>query len=152
MSDEIETIMNINDDYFVKLFVIAFVIVTLITFTKGISLYREKAKEVARTTGDKLDYGFNYIVENISVIVLGTAVTLYFVGWLISTGIVAGDTLYDCVGMTVVVAIIAGLGGDAFLRKVLESVRDKGKIAEALAPAAAEKTTEQQPVAELNKH
>lgn len=152
MYEAVETIMNINDDYFSRLMIIAFVVIALVTFNKGLSLYREQAKEVARSTGDKLNYGFNYLMQNVATIVLGMVVTFFVTGWLIGTGLVDGSTFYDCAGTVFVVAIIAGLAGDAFLRSVLESFRDKAKAAEALTPAVEETTAQAAPLAELNKH
>lgn len=152
MYEAVETIMNINDDFFSRLMIIAFVVIALVTFNKGLSEYREKAKEVARTTGDKLNYGFNYLMQNIATIVLGMFVTFFVTGWLIGAGLVDGSTFYDCAGTVFVVAIIAGLAGDAFLRTALETLRDKQKTADALKAAEPAQAAEPAAVNELNKH
>lgn len=152
MYEAVETIMNINDDFFSRLMIIAFLVIAIITFNKGLSEYREKAKEVARTTGDKLNYGFNYLMQNIATIVLGMIVTFFVTGWLIGTGLVDGSTFYDCAGTVFVVAIIAGLAGDAFLRTALESIRDKQKAADALSSVETAATEQPAVLNELNKH
>jgi len=155
--DTVDTILNIDSGYVAKLLVLAFLVIAIITFTKGISEYRAKAKEVARDKGEAMDYGFNYIIQNVTTIVLGIIATFYVSGWIIGAGIVDGSTFYDCAGLVFIISIICGLAGDAFLRTVLESSRDKAKTKDALKGIVAEQPAEQpaEPVPvlnELNKH
>lgn len=147
--DTVDTIMNIDSGYVAKLIVIAFLIVAAITFSKGISEYRAKAKEVARDKGEAMDYGFNYLVQNITTIILGIAGALFISGWVIGTGMVDGSTFYDCAGLVVVASAICGLAGDAFLRTLLEASRDKAKTKAALKGTASEAVSV---LNELNKH
>lgn len=108
-----------------------FVLGAIITFAISLCLFSEQAKVVARTTGEKLAYGMNYLTKNIVVLVLAGVAALIVPGYYYDL-VGAVPTEGGCLLIGAVAAIVVGLGGEKIVTYAVEFLRNRSKAAEAL--------------------
>lgn len=131
-AEAVETILNIPSEFVPTILVLVLIAGVVVTFAKSIPKFYEARKDTARSKGEALVYGMDYLVNNVMSIILTVIASLVLTGWVIGEGIVDGSTLYNAAVTAVVIAIVAALAGDAFLTRLLEARRDKAKATEAL--------------------
>ena len=126
-------------EFFPYLLLIGFIIGAAITGIVGISKYESGKKEIARTRGETISYGVNYLSQNVA--------TIAFCGFLsaVSGGVYykaveAEPTFAGCLAIGAVVALCLGLLGEVGFRMLLEARRDSAKADEALSGTAAATT------------
>lgn len=117
-------------EYAPSLLLEGIIIGALITFILGLSAFYAQDKTVARSGGEKLAYGMNYLAKNVVVVIVAGIAALLVSGWY-----------YDAVGadgdfggfmmIGAVAAFVIGLMGEVGVSKILEIFRDKAKASEA---------------------
>lgn len=131
-AEAVETILNIPSEFVPTILVFVLVIGVIITFAKSLPNYYEARKDTARSKGEAIAYGMDYLVNNVMSIIVTVVGSLILTGWVIGEGIVDGSTLYNAGITAAVIAVVVAIAGDAFLTRILEARRDKAKAADAL--------------------
>ena len=125
-------------EYAPSLLVEGIIIGALITFILGLSSFYEQDKTVARSGGEKLAYGMNYLAKNVAVVIVAGVAALLVSGWYYETVEVTG-TLDGYLMIGAVAAFVIGLMGEVGVSKILEAFRDRNKAAEARASTVTKK-------------
>lgn len=117
-------------EYAPSLLVEGIIIGALITFILGLSAFYEQDKTVARSGGEKLAYGMNYLAKNVVVVIVAGVAALLVSGWYYDT-VGATGSLDGYLMIGAVAAFVIGLMGEVGVSKILEAFRDKAKASEA---------------------
>ena len=128
-------------EYGPTLVMIGLIIGALITFIIGAFKLSETnlTKLRERKITEAIGYGFNYLSGNIATVIIAALACLIVPGMYFSGAEVVPDiNQYILVGA--VAATVLGLGGDALLRKLINFLANKDKIADELSAIEAEKT------------
>ena len=131
-AEAVETILNIPSEFVPTILVVVLVLGLAVTFFKSIPKFYEARKDRARSKGEVLVYGMDYLANNVMSVIVTVVGSLILTGWVIGEGIVDGSTLYNAGETAAVIAVIVAIAGDAFLTGLLEARRDKAKASEAL--------------------
>ena len=101
-----------------------------ITLVMSLGAYYNQDKIVARTTGEKIAYGMDYLAKNVSVTVAAGILAIIVPGYYYVT-IGAVPTMDGCLMIGVVTACAVGFLGEKFASAILEGFRDKAKASDA---------------------
>lgn len=134
-----DMILSCPAEYFPMLLALGAIVALLVTGIRSMLAYSEQSKVVARTKGEKLAYGLNYLGENIAVVIVGALMTPILAGGYYDLA-ESEPTLWGIVTIGAVVAVVVALIGDVGCKQILESFRNRSKTAEAL--TSTEKKTE----------
>ena len=118
-------------EFFPYLLVIGFLIGAAITGIIGYSKFESGKKDAARTRGERISYGVNYLTQNVATIAFCGAISAIS-GGVYYKAVEAEPTFAGCLAIGAVVALCLGLLGEAGFRAVLEGRRDSAKADEAL--------------------
>lgn len=141
--DATEMIYCTPTEYGPTLVMIGLIIGALITFIIGAFKLSETnlTKLRERKITEAIGYGFNYLSGNILTVIIAALACLIVPGMYFSGAEVVPDlNQYILVGA--VAATVLGLGGDALLRKLINFLANRDKIAEELSAIEAESKTE----------
>lgn len=128
--DATSMILNTPAEYAPTLLVVGFLIGLAITLVMSLGAYYNQDKIVARTTGEKIAYGMNYLAKNVSVTVAAGILAIIVPGYYYVT-IGAVPTMDGCLMIGVVTACAVGFLGEKFANAILEGFRDKAKASDA---------------------
>lgn len=128
--DATAMILNTPAEFAPTLLVVGFVIGLVITLVMSLGAYYEQNKVIARSTGEKLAYGMNYLAKNVAVTVAAGILAIVVPGYYYAT-VGAVPTMDGCLMIGVVTALVVGFLGEKFASKILEVFRDKAKASDA---------------------
>lgn len=117
-------------EYAPSLLLEGIIIGALITFILGLSAFYAQDKTVARSGGEKLAYGMNYLAKNVVVVIVAGIAALLVSGWYYDAVGAVGD-FGGFMMIGAVAAFVIGLMGEVGVTKILEAFRDKAKASEA---------------------
>ena len=128
--DATAMILNTPAEFAPTLLVVGFLIGLAITLVMSLAAYYEQDKVVARSTGEKLAYGMNYLAKNVAVTVAAGILAIIVPGYYYVT-VGAVPTMDGCLMIGVVTALVVGFLGEKFATTILEGFRDKAKASDA---------------------
>ena len=114
------------------LLAIAVVTALLFTYIKAVPAFDDMNKEKLRagTITEKIKYGMDYLIANITSFVVAVAAGVFVPGVIYVSGLHTEPELYGCAILAFLIAMIVGYGGTAVLTTLVDTFRDKAKIAE----------------------
>lgn len=127
-----EMILSCPVEFFPMLLAIGAVIGLAVTGARSFLAFSEQDKIQARTKGQRLAYGLNYLGENIAVVIACAILTPVIAGGYYQLA-ASEPTFWGIVTIGLVVAFVVALIGDTGCKKILEGFRNRAKADQAIA-------------------
>lgn len=124
--DATEMILSLPAEFFPLALMLGALCGLFITGIKSFGSSGEQDKKLARTTGEKLAYGLNYLSVNIAVIIASAILAPVLTGCYYQAAGV-DPNLWGVIGIALTVGVIVAIGGDKLLNTLLEGFRDRAK-------------------------